>query len=208
MTAIRSSLAALALLCTAAVPLTAQGTADTTSASSQLLPAGYGTLNQDDLSLRFRTTDMEIRFIPLDERVLRLLAPDAYQSLKALLASHRAALDSVGRQSGASEPGIALVSFFGRQPGVRFDPTLVNLSTRGRLLQPIGIVPLSPTFSSQQLGAGQQASALFLFDERIPVTESFQVSYSGNSSDDWQNRLDVLDRERSRVAARMRAGAH
>ena len=48
---------------------------------SEPLPAGYGSLTQNDLALRVRNDDIEIRFIPLDPRVTRLLARDALQSL-------------------------------------------------------------------------------------------------------------------------------
>lgn len=196
-------LLASALLLAAPGLLAAQNAADT-SAASDRAPAGYGTLKQDDLAIRLRADDLEVRFVPLDERVLRLLAPDAYTSLRGLLASRQAAIDSVGRLSGVSEPGVALVSFYGQQAGVRFDPQLVTIGFRGRVLQPIGIIPLNPTFSSQQLNVRQQASALFLFEEKIPVTESFQVSYGALTSDDWGNRLVQLERERGRVAARSR----
>lgn len=192
-----------ALLLAAPVGLRAQSPADT-SASADQPPIGYGTLKQDDLAIRLRSENLEVRFVPLDERVIRLLAPDAYGSLRGLVASRQAAIDSVGRLSGVSEPGLALVSFYGQQAGVRFDPQLVTIGVRGRVLQPIGIIPLNPTFSSQQLNVRQQASALYLFEEKVPVTESFQVSYGALTSDDWGNRLVQLERERGRVAARSR----
>ena len=37
------------------------------------------------------------------------------------LETHRRAIDSVAAQAGVSQPGLALVSFFGLRPDVRFD---------------------------------------------------------------------------------------
>ncbi len=71
----------------------------------------FGTLSQSDLSLRLRNDELEIRFVPLNERVARLLAPDAYQSLHGLRAARQTSIDSLARINGLSEPGLALVTF-------------------------------------------------------------------------------------------------
>ena len=166
------------------------------------LPAGYGTLTQNDLALRLSNDDLEIRFIPLDHRVTRLLARDAYQSLLGLTDSHRREIDSVASRAGVSQPGLALVSFFGLRPDVRFDAQTLTLLIRNRVFRPIGIIPLNPKFTSGQLGIREQASAIYLFEEDLPVSDSFTLSYGGLTSEDWQNKLPTLDRERARVAAR------
>jgi hypothetical protein len=166
------------------------------------LPAGYGTLTQNDLALRLSNDDLEIRFIPLDHRVTRLLARDAYQSLLGLTDSHRREIDSVASRGGVSQPGLALVSFFGLRPDVRFDAQTLTLLIRNRVFRPIGIIPLNPKFTSGQLGIREQASAIYLFEEDLPVSDSFTLSYGGLTSEDWQNKLPTLDRERARVAAR------
>jgi hypothetical protein len=63
---------------------------------------------------------------------------------------------------------------------------------------------LTPRFSSQQLNVREQVSAIFLFDELLPVTDDFSFSYQGRTSDSWQGKQRMLDRERGRVAARSR----
>jgi hypothetical protein len=86
---------------------------------------------------------------------------------------------------------------------VRFDPQLLTVVSRGRFLRPVGVVPLSPGFSSQQLAQRGQAMAIFLYDEVIPVDESFTLTYDTLTSDDWQGKLPMLERERARVSSRM-----
>ena len=168
------------------------------------LPAGYGSLSQDDLALRLRNDQLEIRFIPLDQRITPLLARDAFQALRALLETHRRGIDSVASRAGVSEPGLALVSFFGQRPDVRFDPQTLTLLIRNQIFRPLGFIPINQKFTSQQLGIREQASAIYLFEQNIPVDDSFTVSYGGLQSEDWQNRQPVLDRERARVSARAR----
>jgi len=168
------------------------------------VPAGFGSMSQNDLALRMRNEELEIRFVPLDPRVTPLLAPDAFQSLRNLVETHRRAIDSVAARAGVSQPGLALVSFFGQRPETRFDPQTLTLLIRNRLFRPLGVIPLNAKFSSQQLNVREQASAIYLFEQDIPVDDSFIVSYAGLQSDDWQGKQAQLDRERSRVEARTR----
>src|SRR6476659_652507 len=75
-------------------------------ADAQALPAGFGRLSQEDLSLKWSAGDLDIRFLPLDEPMLRLLATDGYRAMHDLRESRRARIDSVARQNGVSEPGV------------------------------------------------------------------------------------------------------
>jgi hypothetical protein len=168
------------------------------------IPPGYGTLSQSDLALRVRNDDLEIRFIPLDPRVIRLLARDGYESILNLVERNRRGIDSVASRAGVSQPGLALVSFFGVRPDVHFDAQTLTLLIRNRLFRPIGTIPLTPRFTSGQLGVRDQASAIYVFEESIPVDDSFTLSYGALTSEDWQNKQSTLERERVRIAARAR----
>ena len=197
----------LALLLTAACAPHASGQAapaDTTRrAAATDSSRSSGTLSQSDLGLRLRSDELEIRFVPLNERVTRLLAPDAWQSLRGLRAGRQTSIDSLARLNGLSDPGLALVTFYAQRDGVRFDPQLLTVVSRGRFLRPVGVIPLSPGFSSQQLAQRGQAMAIFLYEEVIPVDESFTLTYDTLTSDDWQGKLPMLERERARVSSRM-----
>ena len=190
----------LGLMLLAAAPAAAQSS----GAEAVALPRGYGGLAQNDLALRLRSDDLEIRFIPLDAEVTPLLAPDAYEALRGLVVSKRREIDSVAARAGVAQPGLALVTFFGQRPLARFDPQTVTVLVRNRAFQPLGIVPFSPRFTSQQLDVREQASAVYVFEEELPVDDSFTVTYGGLVSDDWRDKLPTLDRERARVSARRR----
>jgi hypothetical protein len=180
-----------------------------TAQSAAPLPVttvSYGTLNQNDLALRVRNEDVEIRFIPLDAKVTRLLANDAFQSLRSLVETRRRSIDSVASRAGVTEPGLALVSFFGLRPDTRFDPQTLTVRLRNRALQPLGIIPINARFTSHQLDQREQASAIYLFEEDLPVDDSFSLSYGALISEDWQTKQPLIDRERARVSARARTG--
>ncbi|HEX3234306.1 MAG TPA: hypothetical protein VHR41_08905 [Gemmatimonadales bacterium] len=174
-------------------------------ASSRLPPPGYGSLTQNDLALRVVTPDIEVRFVPLDQRVTRLLAKDSWESLQSLVQSRRAAIDSVASMAGVSRPGLALVTFFGQRTNARFDPQTLTVGVRNRIFRPLGIVPFSGRFTGQQLDVREQVSGVFLFEQDLPVDDSFTVSYNGVTSGDWTTKQRQLDRERARVALRARA---
>jgi hypothetical protein len=188
-----------------AVPAQQPSTPDTTRGG--LVPTGHGQLSQDVITLLMRSGELEIRFTPLDERVTRLLAPDAWQSLQALVARHKVQIDSATVRLGIRNPGLVLVAYFALAPDTRFDPQLLTISSRNRLLRTAAVLPLSPAFSNQQLDVGAQAMGLYIFDEPVPVTEPFSVSYRDATSHEWERRLSRFDRERARIQSRAGAGS-
>jgi hypothetical protein len=192
-------LAALLVILVPAMPAIAQ-----TVESVHVAPASFGTLRQNDLSLRMQNDDLEIRFVPLDGGVTRLLANDAYQSLRALVETRRRAIDSVASRAGVTRPGLALVSFYGVRADTRFDPQTLTVILRNRILQPLGIIPINARFTSNQLSLREQASAIYLFEEDLPVDDSFSLQYGTLTSDDWRTKQAALDRERAKVSARAR----
>lgn len=172
------------------------------AADSVVIPPGvYGTLSQNEIAIRLRTDELEIRFVPLDLRITTLLARDGAESLQRLVERSRPAIDSAGRAVGVSEPGLALVTFFALQPGARFDPELLTLTARNQFLRPMAIVPLSPRFGAAQLNARESAMAVYIFEELLPVWEPFTVNYEALASREWERRLPQLQRERDRLAA-------
>ena len=166
------------------------------------VPVGYGTLRRDDIVARFSTGTLEIQVLPLDEQVIRLLAPDTYRSLAQLVRSRAADVAAAAGRGATENPTLVMVTFLGVVRGARFNPEELNITSRGRLFRPIGVVPLSPTWSSNQLEARQQAAAIYLFEPGISVREQLTVSYQGLSSDAWTRSLRLLDQERARVRAR------
>ena len=186
----------LLVLLTAGPPvrLTAQDT----------LPGGYGSLRRDDIAVRLASDQLELSIpgytVIRDEQVIRLLAPDTYRSLTDLVRTRQAAIDSL-----AARPTLVLVTFYGLVPQARFSPEDLNLTSRGVLLRPIGIVPLSPRWNSYLLEAREQAVAIYLFDEGLSFREDLTVSYQGLSTGSWSRSVRLLDQERARVRARARA---
>lgn len=180
------------------------GAADSTSSQ---LPIGQGRLNQDVLTLRVGTGSLDVRFVPLEESVMRLLSPDGYRALSTMITDQRLLLDSLALRRGVREPGLALVTFYGLAPNTRFDPQLLTVSLRNQLYRPVAILPLSPSFSNQQLDVRGQATAIFVFERPLPVLEPFTVSYLTSSTSEWERKLPRLNAERSRILGRNRTAA-
>jgi len=195
--AVRTALVVAGLL-TAEPPnrLTAQDT----------IPAGYGSLRRDDIVAQFSTPNLQIQVLPLDEQVIRLLAPDTYRSLHQLIDSRASDITDAAQRGGTDNPTLVMVTFLGIVPQARFSPEDLSITSRGRLFRPVGIVPLSPTWSSNQLDARQQAVAIYLFEPGIGTREELTVSYEGLNSEAWRRSLRLLDQERARVKARAQSG--
>jgi hypothetical protein len=174
-------------------------------ASQDTLPAGYGTLRRDDIFIRFSTGSIEVQVLPLDEQVIRLLAPDTYRSLHQLVRSRDNEIADAATRAAIDEATLIMVTFLAVVPQARFNPEDLNITSRGRSFHPVAIVPLSPTWSSFQLDARQQAAAIYLFERGISLREQMTVTYQGMSSDTWNRSIRLLDQERARVKARSHA---
>jgi hypothetical protein len=174
-------------------------------AGGDLPPPGYGTLNQDQLSVRLQSGDLEVRLLPLEERLLRLIARDGYESLHGLVAARHAQIDSAAREAGLSTPGLALVTFFALRADAQFDPQNVSLLYRNQLYRPAAMLPITANFTSRQLAVRRQASAIYLFDVALPVFEQLEVAYASSQSNGWKDILPRIERERGRVLSRWQA---
>ena len=180
------------------------------SRAQDTLPVGFGTLKRDNVVISFSTGPLQIQILPLDESVTRLLAPDTYKSLTDLIKQRQSDIGDQAQRAGVQTPTLVMVTFFGMVSQARFVPEDINLTSRGRLFRPVGIVPLSPQWGGQQLDARQQATAIYLFDSGIAWGESLTASYEGMTNDAWSKTIQTLNTERMRVLSRAsaRAPAH
>lgn len=177
--------------------LPAQAVADTSRTDN--LPTDKGQLSLSNVTVNLTNTNLEVVFVPLDERVLRLLTRDSYLSLERLVQQHQTGIDSAASVAGVTSPGLAFVSFHGLMPNTRFDPQLLTLIFHGQQFRPAAWVALSPNFSNEQLDVREQVQAILIYRRDIPVREAFTLSYLAANNDDWANRLTRFDQERTRI---------
>lgn len=196
-------LVAVAAIALAPLTVRAQTSADTSRTDN--LPTGQGHLSLGNATLTLSNGNLQVLFIPLDERILRLVNKDSYEGTEGTLAGQRRAIDSVVMLTGSTSPGIAFVSFQGLAPNTRFEPEQLVVNVHGQQLRAIAVIPMSATFSNHQLDVRQQVQALFIYRRDLPVKESFTISYLNATSDDWGNRLPRFDAERSRILGTVRA---
>ncbi len=173
-------------------PVAAQRT-DTTN----LVPPGYGTLRQEEVTLSIRSGALLVKVTPLAEFVTRLLAPDTYERLHAL---------STSLLEPGQERSLFLVSFFSYEPDVTFTPEDLQLVHQGRIMRAILVRPVTSGFGRQRLQQQETQSAVYVFDEPINYELPITVRYGLNEAGDWLPILQRLERERSRVRARTGRG--
>ncbi len=168
-------------------------------------PMGLGSLTQEQISISIANSQLTVRFQPLNERLLRLLAPDAYRALSGMIASRRAAIDSVSRYSGSTQPGLMLVTVYGNVPDVRFEATSVGVAVNSIRVDPVGIIPLNANFSRQQLPQQAVGQGLYVFADELPVYSPMTFSYGSVAAEGWASKISTFDRELARVSARARS---
>jgi hypothetical protein len=170
--------------------------------TTDLPPAGFGSLRQDQVAVMIRTGNLTIRVLPLDEHIIRLLAPDTYSSLHALVASKADAIAAAVQSVGQDSAEAFFVTFFALQPQVTFIPDQLTIQSQGGFYRPLGILPLSSQWNDARLDQRQQASAIYLFDPTIPLMQSFTVNYGNQYSASFDNSITLLQSERARVLSR------
>lgn len=172
-----------------------------------LVPAGFGSLRQDDVALRLQVRGLQIRALPLDEGVIRLLSPDAYRSLAEFKRSRAESLDAIARRYGARELDLWLVSFFTAEPGeTRYSPREIVIRNVGRDFRPVEVLALSAGFGEHRLTARQTKTALLAFDDQVDLDQPLVIQYETATNSDWELVLSRLERERVLVRARAAAG--
>lgn len=172
------------------------------------VPAGFGSLRQDAIALKVApSSGLQIRAIPMDERIIRLLSPDSYRALHGLINSKQQELEQVKQRNHLPSYSIWYVSFYGLEQGeTRFSPQEFIISNTGRDFRPIDIIPLSGGFGEYRLRQRETQSALFVFDGQIDINQPTTAKMEGvSSATDWARVLQDIERERSLVRSRAAA---
>ncbi len=190
---------------TAQVPPAGQaGTAGDTL-DPNFVPAGFGSLKQDDIALKVApSSGLQVKAIPLDERIIRLLSPDSYRALRDVVASKQQAVLAVKERNRLPSYSLWYVSFFALEQGeTRFSPQEFIISNTGRDFRPLDVLPLSAGFGQYRLRQREVQWALFVFDGQIDLNQPTTAMMEGTPSvTDWGRVLQAIERERALVRSR------
>ncbi len=185
-------------------PTTLHSTIAADSLDPSLVPAGYGTLRQEDVAIRVQYLGMIARFLPLDESIIRLLAPDSYRALRDIQASKQDEIESMTRRYSLIRPRLWYVSFSGLEQGeTRFSPLELTVTSGGRDFRPVDAIALTPGFGEQRLGPRETQAALYLFDGEVNVDQGLTLTFQTVRSTAWEGTLRRIERERSLVRSRV-----
>jgi len=164
-----------------------------------MVPAGYGTLKFDEITISMRVGALLVKVTPLHESVIRLLAPDTYERYHALAERRR-------EEAAAAVPGIPpelfLVSFYSYEPDVEYQPEDLQLSHQGRLMRAVRILPITGSFGRQRLARQENQSAIYVFDQPINYGLRLVVRYGLQDNDAWSSIIQKLEVEKSKVRAK------
>lgn len=180
------------------------------SASSTLIPPNLGTLHQEDIAITIQQSAIRITAIPLDESVIRTLAPDSYRALHATLENRRQQILQRASVRAIRDPRVWYVTYTGLAPDARFVPTDMTVSSGGREFRPVDVVPLSPGFSEQRVQPRETQRGLLIFEEALDVSQSIAVTIGAERNTEWSTDrsdsiLSRIDAERAQIRARATA---
>jgi hypothetical protein len=165
-----------------------------------LVPAGYGTLRQDDVTMSIRAGPLLVKLTPLDEATIRLLASDTYARLRSLRESR---LEEASRQA-SREPELFLVSFFSYQPDVTYQPEDLQLLHQARLLRAASILPITTGWGRQRLAQQETQMAVYAFEGPIDYQQMMTARYGTIENEEWRQIITRLETERAKIQSRVR----
>ncbi len=167
------------------------------------LPAGFGSLRQDDVAIRVQYLGLTVRAIPLDEEVIRTLSSDSYRTLHELQQSKSKQLEIIRARLGLPSVKAWYVSFFNVQQGeARYNAFDFVVHSAGRDFRALDVLPLTPGFGEGRLRQREVQSAIYAFDPAIDVNQPLVVTIETQRSDAWTDVLLRLGRERALIWSR------
>lgn len=178
----------------------AVASADTNGAG--LIPAGYGKLRQESIAIELRPSDVIVRATPLDESVIRTLAPDSYRALRELAESRRPTIARLASQHGLLRGNLWYVSFYGLAADAKFSPMELTITSGGHEFRPVEVIPLQAGFGEQRLQARETQSALYLFEDALDVNQPLVVTLGSERNTSWSVRLSAIEQERALIRSR------
>jgi hypothetical protein len=177
-------------------------TATTTEAGG--IPAGHGTLRQEELAIRLRRGELELFVVPLDEAVIRTAAPDTWERLSALGRSHRQWFRD---RTGSDAPyRLFLVALYTEAEPLAFEPDEMAVVTGGIRLRPVLHRGLTPAWDQRRIQPGEPQMAIYAFPPEVRLDADLEVEYHEVRSRDWARVLPAIEAEQARVRARAGGG--
>jgi hypothetical protein len=174
-----------------------------------LVPAGFGTLRQDDIALRLALPGgLQVRALPLDESFIRLLSPDSYRAMTELRESKAADLTRVQQRTRLPSYALWVVNFFAQEQGeTRFSPLEIVIRNAGRDFRPLDAIALTPGFGQYRLRQRETQSAILVFDGLLDPNQPLTMIVETAESGGWQAVLQRVERERALARSRANAAA-
>ena len=167
-----------------------------------LIPAGYGTLRQDDISIKLSLEGVLVQLLPMNESVIRTLSPDAYRDLQNLRRSYSAQISAYASQYGLRDDNVWYVSFYGLAPDATFSPLDLIIRAPGRDFTPLHVIPITPGFGQNRLQVRVVQSAFYLFDDGLPLDQPLTVSMGDVTDNSWQITARKIAAEQAHIRAR------
>lgn len=172
-----------------------------------LIPAGYGSLRQDDIALTVQILGLTVKAFPLEENVIRTLAPDSYRTLHAMREDKATELEATRLRLGLPSVQAWYVSFTNLEQGeARYDPSDLLIRSVGRDFRPLRWLPLRAGFGDGRLPQRATQNAVYAFDPTIDLNQPLVVTIGTQQSSAWSEVLQRVERERSLVWSRAAAG--
>jgi len=164
------------------------------------IPSGFGTLRQDQISIRLRRGEVEILVVPLEEAIIRTASPDTWERLSALGEGHRRWFRDRTGTEGAFR--LFLVALYSESVTEPFEEEELVLVSGGLRTRAVGIRGITPTWDQQRLLPGEAQMAVYAFPPEISLGPDLEVEYREIRTREWSRILPLVQAEQARIRGR------
>ena len=133
-----------------------------------------------------------------------MTAPDTYRRLNGYKVSRGEEILRRARRNGERGwPLVLFVTFYTRSLEATYEPFDLQIRSQNVLFRPFDILPMTPDFNRERLRQEEAQIALYLFPADIDLDLPMIVEFVGRQSGRWSGIRTTLDRELSKVLARV-----
>jgi hypothetical protein len=167
-----------------------------------LIPPRLGSLKQEAIALRFSLSAAVAQAHPLDESVIRVLAPDSYRTVRTILDSQRANIERRAREHQLRERQLWYVTFYALAPNAQFTSGDLTISQTGRDYRPVDVIPITGGFAQGRLDLGRAASAIYVYEDGLDVNQPLIATMGRQRNAEWEMVLRTIATETALIRSR------
>jgi len=176
-------------------------TAPATHPDTAGIPAGYGSLGIEQISVYLSRGELQMRVTPLSEAVIRTTTPGWWQQLSTIASGHQAIFRE--QTGSAVDFQLFLVAVHSEVLPAGFEQEELALVSRGLRYRPVNIRPMTREWTRRVVMPREVLLAVYAFPADVTLDSTLEIEYQEVRMRSWPDILARIEAEQSRIRSRL-----